>query len=138
MRVWSNLYHPLFGKTSEGHRYTITPGDNEVSAEAWEALKVDERFTKLIDQGYLTPGKSGARRDLEHFLEPPSTRHIRDFSAKSNVIPDHQVFDGRINVDLTNPLESYDKAMRRGLNELASRTQNLEKFMKQFAEQAVG
>ncbi len=129
MIIFSRMYGGLFGKTN-GVSWAITPGDNLVPDEIGEAIKEDKRYKMFFDRGLLVKGLKGKRRDFEAFLAPVDHRLITDLCQQAGTIPDHQIFDGSIRVDLADPLGGYERAMRRGLDELTAKYGNLEEMFR--------
>jgi hypothetical protein len=129
MIIFSKMYGGLFGKT-DGVSWAITPGDNLVPDDIGNAIKEDKRYEKFFDRGLLMDGHQGTRRDIEGFLAPVDHRLISDLCAQAGMIPDHQIFDGSIRVDLADPLRSYDLAMKRGMDALSQKYGNLEEMFR--------
>lgn len=136
MKIFSALFFPLSG-FYQGVEWGLTPGDNEVSDEVGKMLKADKRFEKFFELKMLRTGDPTTRRDLELFLAPPDRRYITDLCAKATIIPDNQVFDGSIRVDLSDPLGSYERVMRRGIDQLAAKYGDVEQMLAQLSQQVV-
>lgn len=136
MRIYSALFFPLTG-FYQGAEWSITPGDNDVTDEVGEMLTSDKRFEKFFQLDQLIEGHNASRRDLEMFLAPPDRRSITDLCAKATTIPDNQVIDGTFRVDLSDPLGSYDRVMRRGIDKLAAQYGDVEQMLQQLKQQVV-
>lgn len=136
MKIFSQLFFGIFGKIDD-QEWSITPGDNVIDEALWKKLKQDKRITSLEALGQLRFDHATTRRDLEIFLAPPDKRLIKDLCNKADPIPDHQVFDGQIRVDLADPLRSYDRLVRRQIDRLASDYGSLEQLVKTLTQQAV-
>ena len=129
MIIFSRMYGGLFGKT-DGVSWAITPGDNLVPDAIGKSIKEDKRYAKFFELDLLVEGLQGSRRDIERFLAPVNHQLISDLCAQAGSIPDHQIFDGSINVDLADPLRSYDMAMKRGMDALTQKYGNLEEMFR--------
>ena len=79
----------------------------------------EELLAVRIDEARLKPTFRGARRDVETFLQRVDPRYIGELCAKTRPIPDNQLFDGKIRIDLSNPLDSYEKDAARRMRQVA-------------------